>query len=169
MAQRAGRIACPRCGANNFDTVTSCWKCGAPVGSNGIAAPMQPVTAGTAPVAQPAPYAQERLASQAAYSQPAPAAYSPAPAGDHSAAKRAAVAFALTIPFLALPVGWVFVMLEDRQKQAIGKWCVNWSVLGLVLHTILTYFLVQSSMSYLMRILLMVAGAAAHKGATGSD
>ena len=27
MASADGRIACPKCGANNFDTVTVCWKC----------------------------------------------------------------------------------------------------------------------------------------------
>ena len=27
MVQRAGRVTCPKCGANNFDTVTTCYRC----------------------------------------------------------------------------------------------------------------------------------------------
>ena len=42
MAQRSGRINCPRCQSNNFDTVTVCWKCGASLVTG---APSQPAMA----------------------------------------------------------------------------------------------------------------------------
>src|ERR1041385_4297041 len=87
MAQRAGRIICPQCGANNFDTVTSCWKCGAPVGAGA------PVTA-TAPILSAPAYA-ERMPQQSQ-----PIAYAPAmppiTTGDAGVARRAAIALALT-------------------------------------------------------------------------
>src|SRR5437868_286085 len=103
MAQRAGRITCPRCGSNNFDTVTSCWKCGAPVGAAAMAA--SPASA--PPVSQPqAGYAQERALGAVAFSPAAPPVYSaPAATGDAGVARRAAILLGLTIPFVGLPVG----------------------------------------------------------------
>ena len=165
MAQRAGRLTCPRCGANNFDTVTSCWKCGAPVGAAGMA-PSAPAPTVNTPA--PTAYVQER--APAAYSQPAPMSYTaPAPAitGDSGVARRAAIALALTIPFVGLPVGWVFMMIEDRNKQAIGRVCAVWSMIGLVLHLILTYFMVQGTVKMLGSLLPQVmAGAAASRRAS---
>lgn len=173
MAQRAGRVTCPRCGANNFDTVTSCWKCGAPVGAGGgaQAAPMpapQAMPAGSAPASPPAAYQQERAPaySQPPVSYPAPTAV---PTGDPGVARRAAIALALTIPFVGLPVGWVFMMIQDREKQAIGRVCAIWSMIALVLHLFLTYFLVQQSMRMITGILLPVISGAARRGASSPD
>jgi len=150
MAQRAGRITCPRCGANNFDTVTSCWKCGSPVGQM-AGTPMpaaMPQPAAAMPPMSPSPvqYTQERA--------PAPA-YQPAPmpTGDSGVAKRAALALGLTIPFVGLPVGWVFMMIEDRNKQAIGRWCAMWSMIGLVLHLFVTWFMIQQSVPLMIQLL----------------
>ena len=169
MAQRAGRITCPRCGANNFDTVTSCWKCGAPVGAGAIAQP--PMPAAPTPVSNlqassmPLSYPSDRAPAMAA---PAPMSYAPSiPTGDIGVARRAALALALTLPFLGLPVGWIFMMFDDRGKQAIGRWCANWSMIGLVLHLFLTYFMFMQSGPILMRLLLPVVEAASHRNSPG--
>jgi hypothetical protein len=162
MAQRAGRITCPRCGANNFDTVTSCWKCGAPVGS-AASAPAMPMTAPVAGIpAIPPSYGQERA--------PLPIPYSPpAPSGDANMARRAAVLLALTIPFIGLPVGWIFMMIEDRNKQAVGRLCATWSLIGLLLHLVVTYVMVQNSVPLLLRMLGPVMEGAARRNANGAD
>ena len=135
------------------------------MGAAGMA-PSAPAPIATAP--STTAYVQER--SPAAYSQPAPMSYpAPAPAvtGDSSVARRAAIALALTIPFVGLPVGWVFMMIEDRNKQAIGRVCAVWSMIGLVLHLILTYFMIQGTVKTLAALLPQVmAGAAASRRAS---
>jgi hypothetical protein len=142
MAQRAGRITCPKCGANNFDTVTSCWKCGAPVGAGAPVAAAVPIPA--------APAYSERMPPQ-----PQPIAYAPSaspaiPAGDSRVARRAAIALALTIPWIGLPVGWIFMMIEDSRKQAVGRVCAAWSMIALVLHLALMGWMTQASINYLI-------------------
>ena len=163
MAQRAGRITCPRCGANNFDTVTSCWKCGAPVGAASLSASMQTPLSAAATI--PSPYVQER--------SPASVVYTPqASNGDSGVARRAAVALGLTIPFVGLPVGWIFMMIEDRNKQAIGRWCATWSMIGLVLHLFVTWFMIQQSVPFMMTMLKLVGPAvegASRRSAGGSE
>jgi hypothetical protein len=89
--------------------------------------------------------------------------YAPQAVGDTGVARRAALLLGLTIPFIGLPVGWIFMMIEDRSKQAVGRWCVTWSVVGLVLHLFVTYFMVQQSLAYL-RLLLPVIQSAARRG-----
>ena len=168
MAQRAGRITCPRCGANNFDTVTSCWKCGSPVGAAGMT-PAAPMPAAPAPVAPQASYPQERAPVPASYSQPAPVPYPAAVSGDTGVARRAALALALTIPFIGLPVGWIFMMIEDRNKQAVGRWCAMWSMIGLVLHLGLTYLMFQQAVPFMTRLLLPAVEAASRRGAPSPD
>src|SRR5207248_2569961 len=118
MAQRAGRMTCPRCGANNFDTVTSCWKCGTALGAGASSA---------IPVAAPLPAAPVAYPAERAPSAPQPALYpAAAPAasatsGDSGVAKRAAFYMGVTLPWIGLPVGWIFMMIEDSRKQAIGR------------------------------------------------
>jgi hypothetical protein len=143
MAQRAGRLTCPRCGANNFDTVTACWKCSAPL-SAGSAAPAAAMPA--------SPYAPPERAPMAAPIM-SPAVHYPVPAGDSGVARRAAIALALTFPWLGLPVGWIFMMIEDRSRQAIGRVCVIWSMIALVFHLLLMFVAMQSVRTVLMSTL----------------
>lgn len=140
MAQRTGRVSCSRCGANNFDTVTACWKCGAALGGASANMPVMPVAASMP---------EERSA---------PVFISTAPSGNPALAKRAAIALALTIPFLGLPIGWAFMMIEDSRRQAIGRFCVNWSLLGLVLHLFLGYLSMQALAQLGLKYLPMIAG-----------
>lgn len=140
MAQRTGRVSCSRCGANNFETVTACWKCGATLGGASVNMSAAPVAVSVleqrhAPVFMPA-----------------------TPSGNPALAKRAAIALALTIPFLGLPIGWAFMMIEDSRRQAIGRFCVNWSLLGLVLHLFLFYLGMQATVQLALKFLPAIAG-----------
>ena len=167
MAQRAGRIMCPKCGANNFDTVTSCWKCGAPMSAGGAPVAQSPPVPQQATMMHAPAYAQERPGG---YPQPAPMAY-PAPAapGDTGVARRAALYLGLTIPFIGLPVGWIFMMIEDRNKQAIGRWCAMWSMIGLVLHLLVTWFMIQQSVPFALRMLGPIMEGASRRSAGGGE
>ncbi|MCW3054197.1 MAG: hypothetical protein JWN14_3367 [Chthonomonadales bacterium] len=150
MAQRTGRVSCSRCGANNFDTVTACWKCGTALSSAPVSMPV---------MASAAPMAGER---------PAPVFMPPVPSGNPALAKRAALALALTIPFLGLPIGWAFMMIEDTRRQAIGRFCVNWSLVGLVLHLFLSYLGMQALVKMAVPLLAGVAGGLQNSRQGGS-
>jgi hypothetical protein len=153
MAQRAGRITCPRCGANNFDTVTVCWKCQLPLNQGAV--PTATSAMPPAPMSPMAPFTQERVMP------PAPA-YSPPPSmGDSGVARRAAIVFALTLPFISLPVGWTFMMIEDHRRQAIGRICVYWSLAALFFHLLLGFVAAQAIGPYLNTAITMAAKAAA--------
>jgi hypothetical protein len=90
--------------------------------------------------------------------RPAPVNPPVATTGNSAMAKRAAIALALTIPFLGLPIGWAFMMIEDSRRQAIGRFCVNWSLIGLVLHLFLMYLGMQASVKLMMQFLPAIAG-----------
>src|SRR4051812_27646918 len=117
MAQTAGRLSCPRCGGNNFETVSARWKCGTTLsGATSMAAPLTMPPMASAPIErQPQQYSTPAYSGQQ---------YASAVTGDSGVAKRAAIALALVIPWVGLPVGWVFMMIEDSRKQAVGRVCV---------------------------------------------
>src|SRR5947209_8653207 len=137
MAQTAGRLSCPRCGANNFESVSACWKCGAALsGASSMSAPLTMPPMASAPIErQPQQYSAPAYAGQQ---------FAPAATGDSGVAKRAAIALALVIPWVGLPVGWVFMMIEDSRKQAVGRVCVVWSTIALVFHLLLMFAFAQS-------------------------
>lgn len=200
MTQRAGRVICPRCGANNFDTVANCWKCGAPLGAaapQNASAPNHPnnlngpsslpmpgavsrnaptsggmmaggaMPDGAMPVGMPGGAMERDRSGNAAppYANYAPAVYAPPPVtGDSGAAKRAAIALALTIPWIGLPVGWVFMMIEDSRRQAIGRVCVNWSLIALVFHLLLMFVAAQAAGGLLQTLLKPAMDAAMQSG-----
>ncbi len=145
MAQHAGRITCPRCGTNNFDNMTNCWKCNNPLVS-GMGAASERAMA-------PAGYAPSPI-SERAFSAPV---FSN---GDPNVAHRAAIALALVIPWVGLPVGWVFMMIEDSRKQAVGRVCVVWSSIALFFHLLLMYAFAASAASLLRQVVLpAISGA----------
>ena len=159
MAQTSGRLTCPRCGANNFETVTTCWKCSAPLNGAGHVNAASSASSASAASTFAGGYnaGAERAASAAA-----PAVFMTPPAastGDSGVAIRAAIALALTFPWIGLPVGWCFMMIEDRRKQAIGRVCAVWSMGALVFHLLITFVLLQSAMSQILPILMGVAKA----------
>jgi hypothetical protein len=153
-----GRITCSRCGANNFETVTACWKCGSALGT---AAPPAAAGPATNQTNYAAPY-REEVRPQPAYAPTQPAAAH----GDQAAATRAAIMLALTLPFIGLPVGWVMVMLENPRHQRVGKICANWSAIGLVVHLLLSVVLFQGIASTFKQLLPVIQSMQQRGGGT---
>ena len=152
MTQSARRIACPRCGANNFETMTVCWQCGHTLGSDAGAALPRNVSEGN-----PTPMSTSSHAGLPAM-------------GDLGVAKRAAIALALSFPYFGLPIGWAFMMIEDQRRQAIGRFCVYWSLFGLVLHCVLMFIAAQALGTALMPVMesLVKSRGGAGAGSSGS-
>ncbi len=128
-----GRITCPRCGANNFESASACWKCGAAL------APAAP--------------------SDGRRSAPVAPAYAPAASvvqGDPKASQRAAIWMGLTLPYFGFPIGWAFLMMEDYRRQSIGRVCIFWSTIGLIAHLLLMLVLSAAATPLLVKMLLPV-------------
>jgi len=146
MGQSVGRISCPRCGANNFDTVSVCWKC---------QLALQPASF------PPAASVAAATGSHQAQEYRPPQAAPPPTSGDPGVARRAAIAFALTLPFISLPVGWTFMMMDDHRRQAVGRVCVIWSCIALLFHILLMFVAAQSLVPALQAMVGIAAKAAA--------
>ena len=135
----AGRVVCSQCGANNFDTQAACWKCGASlsaVAAPAASAPPRPHSAGGYP---PSPL------SGAA---PAAPAYRPASGVvDPSVAFWSAVALGVLFPFFAVPVGIVFLMLDDRRKGEVGRITLLWGIIGTIFHTLITAWMIRGAVN----------------------
>lgn len=129
----SGRLQCTACGAGNFDTVSQCWKCGAPLGAPSVRA--------AAPIPSPATDALRR-------------------------ANTAAVWLGLLFPYVGLPVGLVFMMLPEQHKQEVGRTCVIWSSISMVVSVI---FLMLSWMGIQAAVLTLLRSApgASHGLPTG--
>jgi hypothetical protein len=154
MTSKSGRIACPRCGANNFDTVTVCWKCGAPL----VSPPAHPAGPAAAPATPFAPAAP-----------PAPALAQGLRPGSGStvSSERAALWLGLLFPYFGLPVGLVFMMLDDDRKQQLGRTCVLWSCISMVLHVAFMSVAALGMREMLMAVLQGARGAASRPGGMG--
>ena len=149
MSQGSGRIVCPQCGANNFDTVTVCWKCGAALG------------AGSSVAARPAAPVFGAVEA-AAYRVGAAAAN----VGNPATANRAAIWLGLLMPYFGLPIGLAFLMCDDRRRQEVGRICVLWSVVALAAHLLLGFVALLGMREY-FALALNAATAAARRSAGG--
>jgi hypothetical protein len=139
-----GRVVCPRCGENNFDTQANCWKCGSSL------AGMPSANAALHRAETPTP---------AAHAAPSASA---APVGrvvDPAVAIWAAVALALLFPGVAVPVGIVFLMLDDRRKAEIGRITLVWGVVFSLLHLLLTAWWLRGMYEYVRPFLPGAAAA----------
>lgn len=154
MAATPGRIVCPRCGENNFDTQANCWKCGSPLRGSGVS-PARP----TAPV-PPASAAPASL-------PPAPVfAAAATPSVDPAIAVWSAIALAVLFPYVAVPAGIVFLMLDDRRKAEIGRIALLWGIAATILHTLFSFLLLRQTMTQAM--VLMQAFGRGLPSASGS-
>jgi len=117
----AGRVRCLYCGANNFPASAACWQCGRPLkaASAGASEQSAPPLPGPLPAIGAAP---RPLMSR--------------PNIESGLAPKAAAALGLMFPVIGLPVGIVFLMLDDPRKTQIGWMTIGWSVLGTVLNSI---------------------------------
>lgn len=128
-----GRIVCARCGSNNFDTVTACWKCGAPIsaGSQPTAGYGQQNPGGYVPTPNPPPSFVDGMTSRAVGVGMA--------VGDAAKSNRAAFWLGMLFPYLGLPIGLAFMMCDDRRRQEVGRLCIMWSILSGVVHCLLMF------------------------------
>ncbi len=163
MSQASGRIVCPQCGANNFDTVTACWKCSAALPS--------PAAAAAPPRQSPAPQRPQAGTASQVPQAPAPAvnpmeamAYRGAAAagvlGNPRASNRAAMWLGLLMPYFGLPIGLAFVMCDDRRRQEVGRICIWWSILSLAVHLLLSFVAMLGTREYLTTILNQILSQA---------
>ncbi|MBC8104535.1 MAG: hypothetical protein H7Z41_18325 [Cytophagales bacterium] len=136
----AGRVVCARCGANNFQTQAACWKCG-------TALTATPSVPNGSPLAH-APFA------------PPFAAATPLPV-DPVVATASAIALAALFPYIALPVGIVFLMLEDRRKLEIGKITIVAGLIFTIAHSLFFAWLTKAAWDQVRGFLPRASGVAA--------
>jgi hypothetical protein len=106
-------------------------------------------------------YTPERIPSQASYA-------ASQPSGDPDVANRAAIWLALTLPFIGLPAGWLFMMVEDQKKQRVGRICVMWSMFALIFHLVFTLVLLKSATAGLVNSLMPIVNSMAQKQQNGA-
>lgn len=147
-----GRWVCTQCGANNFDTQAACWKCGTALNA---ARPSAPAGTAAAPAAPPLP---GRSAS--APPAPVPAAYNAPRTGsiDPAVAIWAAVALAAFFPYVAVPVGIVFLMLDDGRRAAVGRVALIWGIVFSILHYLVTGWIIAASIQQIQRTIGLPGG-----------
>ena len=139
----AARVRCLYCGANNFPASPTCWQCGRPL----KAAP-----AGTGPA----------VGALASPTLPGTPVVSRLPvAAETGLANKAAAALGLMFPYVGLPVGIVFLMLDDPRKTQLGWATIGWSVLGSVLNGIAFTLLGGMLLAALKALMPHGAGGAA--------
>ena len=157
MAQQAGRVVCPRCGSNNFDTVTACWKCSTPLGAAApsgyssapagyIPSPIaNPVSTPNPPPFNPQQPFSGQASPQPTYAPPqteafayraATAAYS---AINTARSNRAAFWLGISMPYFGFPIGLAFMMCDDPRRQEVGRICILWSLVSGVVHFLLMF------------------------------
>lgn len=140
----AGRVRCLYCGANNFPASTACWQCGRPLKaapSGGSETGGTPFPASPFPAASSPPRAALQTASESAL------------------APKAAAAMGLMFPYLGIPIGIVFLMLDDPRKAQIGWITIGWSVAGTVLNALAFSALTAFIMPFLKDLLPHPGGA----------
>lgn len=134
MSATPGRIACPRCGENNFDTQAACWKCASPLRGS--------------PAASSRPVATPNVVSGSA--APASVYTAPTPTMDPAVAVWSAIALAVLFPYVAVPVGIVFLMLDDRRKAEIGRIALIWGIVATIVQTLFMFAVTQQSLKQAM-------------------
>jgi hypothetical protein len=135
-----GRITCPKCGSNNFDTVSVCWKCSNPL-SAAAAAQMNPQPQSSS--AQGPSYAAPTYTAPAQGGFVNDMAYRAVSVagtlGDQAKANRAAFWLGMLFPYFGFPIGLAFMMCDDARKQEVGRLCILWSCLSGVVHLLLMF------------------------------
>ena len=131
-----GRVRCLYCGANNFPSSAACWQCSRPLKA-------------MPPVPTVSPSASPVQASGTAGIRPTFA--------ESPLAPKAAAALGMMFPYVGLPAGMIFLMLDDPRKTQLGWLLIGWSVAGTVLS-------VLSLAATLGPLLALLKGFAPHPG-----
>ncbi len=155
-----GRTTCPRCGANNFDTVTACWKCGTPLQGAPAA---QPVSAPAPVRPQATPGVGERFAGYTAAAATAVASTT----GNPRTANAAAVWLGLLFPYFGIPIGLAFMMCDDRRRQEVGRICLLWSIVSSIAHFLLLVVSLLGMREYFQMALGALKAQAGRAGGLG--
>ncbi len=159
MAQ-GGRVVCPKCGSNNFDTVSVCWKCGGMLNSGASGYSPQPPQRQNVPVDVP----QQSYAPDAYGYRTAPAQVN---SGDSGKANRAAFWLGMTMPYFGLPIGLAFMMCDDRRRQEVGRLCIIWSTLSGIVHLLFTVASFIGMSRYIAGVLPALKATAGQRGLGG--
>ncbi len=163
MAQ-GGRVVCPKCGSNNFDTVSVCWKCSGSLHSSGGAN-----SSYLPPPTQQRPNMQVEAPPQS-YS-PDPFAYrstsNSVSTGDTGKANRAAFWLGMTMPYFGLPIGLAFMMCDDRRRQEVGRLCIIWSTISGIIHLLFTIASFIGMSRYVSGVLPALKATAGQRGMGG--
>ena len=116
----AGRVRCLYCGANNFPTSAACWQCSRPLKAMPEApAASSPAASGPASLPGFAPSAPARPVLT-----------------ESPLAPKAAAAMGMLFPFIGLPAGMIFLMLDDPRKTHLGWLLIGWSLAGTALSVV---------------------------------
>jgi hypothetical protein len=110
----AGRVRCLYCGANNFPSSAACWQCSRPLKAMPSAPAAAPGTASASP-----PLAAVRPALV-----------------ESPLAPKVAAAMGMLFPYVGLPAGMIFLMLDDPRKTQLGWLMIGWSLAGTVISVI---------------------------------
>lgn len=145
------RVKCLYCGANNFARSVSCWQC-----ARSLVALREPANpSGQMPANGAASGDSRALMGDTAFAPPPsrPSGFSSLGAAALNAAATAsrstktAVWLGLLFPWIGLPVGMVFLMLDDDRKAQIG-WIAIWcSLAGTAINIIGGLFLLGPLLS----------------------
>src|SRR5205085_4609389 len=60
-------------------------------------------------------------------------------AGNPRTANAAAIWLGLLFPYFGIPIGLAFMMCDDRRRQEVGRICLLWSVLSMIVHLLLGF------------------------------
>jgi hypothetical protein len=143
------RVRCMYCGANNFPSSPTCWQCGRPLQS---LRPSEPAASGP-PLGYPAPTQAGQVASRPVLSS----------RSESALAAKAAATLGLMFPYIGLPVGIVFLMLDDPRKTQLGWITIGWSVAGTVANGLLLIPLLSPLLTFFRGI----QSQAGHGGLSG--
>ena len=155
----SGRVVCARCGSNNFDTVTACWKCGSPLGG---AAPSAPQT-----YSNPVAYPSDQQRGSFVDGMTSRAVGFGIVAGDAARANRAAFWLGMLFPYFGFPIGLAFMMCDDKRRQEVGRLCILWSILSGVVHLLFTVVSIIGMRPYFNAVLGAVKSGGLGKGLGG--
>lgn len=135
------RVKCLYCGANNFARSVSCWQCG-----RSLVALREPAGSNAGLSASSAANDTRALMGDKAFAQPPPG---PRPSGfsslgavamnaaaTASRSTKTAALLGLAFPWIGLPVGMIFLMLDDDRKAQIGWITIGWSLFGTAINII---------------------------------